>query len=322
MCSVAPNGLEPLSLDFRSDPVFAIVMAAYNRAHTIAGSIRSVLRQTHPHWMLLIVDDASTDATVEVVRRFAGDRRIQLIQLRENRGPLYARNRAWDALTQQVEWVTQLDSDDCFLPEALEQMWTKIRSVPDARFFRFASVWENGTVMGPPIDDGFRGTYRERLLGEAPAGEWVNVLHRSIIDEGWRYDERLRRGESVALWHRLARHERIYYCTDVVRKMSRATGSITRPRVKDREYYAALKDVYEVFLEQHGADLRRFSRRAYALRLKKFATVVARAGHTREALKMWGSAVRAYPFLRSHFKTLRKLLDAARSNRRLSETTG
>lgn len=95
-------GLESLSADSRLNPVFAIVMAAYNRAHTIAGSIQSVLNQSYPHWMLLIVDDASTDATVEIVRHYASDRRIQLIQLQENRGPLFARNRAWDAISHEV----------------------------------------------------------------------------------------------------------------------------------------------------------------------------------------------------------------------------
>ena len=126
-------------------------------------------------------------------------------------------------------------------------MWTKIRSVPDTRFFRFASVWEDGTAMGPLIEDGLRPTYRELLLGEKPRGEWVNVLHKSIIDEEWRYDERLRRSESTALWYRLAKNESIFYCSDVVRKMSQATGSITRPMLKDREFFALFKDVYDVF---------------------------------------------------------------------------
>lgn len=92
-------------------------MAAYNAAPYIAASIESVLNQTYPHFELLIVDDGSTDNTVDIVQSFT-DPRIRLIGNGENKGLPYTRNVALKEA--RGEFLAVLDSDDIALPSRLE----------------------------------------------------------------------------------------------------------------------------------------------------------------------------------------------------------
>ena len=69
-------------------------MPVYNAEAFVAEAIESVLAQTYPHWELIIVDDGSTDASPEVLKRYA-DPRILMIR-QENKGEGGARNTGLD----------------------------------------------------------------------------------------------------------------------------------------------------------------------------------------------------------------------------------
>lgn len=94
-----------------------VFMAAYNAAPYIADSIESVLQQSYPHFELLIVDDGSTDNTLEIIRSF-DDPRIRLIENGENKGLPFTRNVA---LTEaKGEFIAVLDADDIAFPDRLK----------------------------------------------------------------------------------------------------------------------------------------------------------------------------------------------------------
>ncbi|PRD46219.1 glycosyltransferase family 2 protein [Sphingobacterium haloxyli] len=94
-----------------------VFMAAYNAAPYIATSIESVLRQSYPHFELLIVDDGSTDNTTQIVRSY-DDPRIRLIENGENKGLPFTRNVALSEA--KGEFMAVLDSDDIAFPNRLE----------------------------------------------------------------------------------------------------------------------------------------------------------------------------------------------------------
>ena len=99
--------------------VVSIIMPTYNCAAFIAESVQTVLNQTYPHWELLIVDDASTDNTAEVLAPFLQDKRIRYECLEKNSGAAVARSRALELATG--DFVAFLDSDDLWHPEKLEK---------------------------------------------------------------------------------------------------------------------------------------------------------------------------------------------------------
>jgi glycosyltransferase involved in cell wall biosynthesis len=92
-------------------PSVSVVIPTYNRAHSIARAIDSVLAQTFPNIELIVVDDGSHDETAAVLARY-GDR-ICLIR-QENRGVSSARNRGIRAA--HGNWIAFLDSDDEWRP--------------------------------------------------------------------------------------------------------------------------------------------------------------------------------------------------------------
>lgn len=102
-----------------NNPLVSIVMPAYNSAHFISESIRSVQEQTFENWELLVIDDASQDGTIEIVKALLEkDERIRLHPLPTNQGAGFARNIGIKA--SEGNYICFLDADDLWKPEKLE----------------------------------------------------------------------------------------------------------------------------------------------------------------------------------------------------------
>ncbi len=100
-------------------PLVSVVMANYNGARYLCDFIDGVLRQTCHDLELIIVDDASTDGSVALVKRYAGDDpRVKLIETGRNAGPAAARNLALAAA--RGTWIAIADSDDIMHSARLE----------------------------------------------------------------------------------------------------------------------------------------------------------------------------------------------------------
>jgi glycosyltransferase involved in cell wall biosynthesis len=95
----------------------SVVIPAFNSANVIRSAIESALRQTHPPLEVIVVDDASSDSTVEIATSYP-DERVRVERAPANLGGAAARNRGIDAA--RGEFVALLDSDDLWLPRKLE----------------------------------------------------------------------------------------------------------------------------------------------------------------------------------------------------------
>jgi glycosyltransferase involved in cell wall biosynthesis len=107
-------------------PLVSIIMPTYNRAAIISEAIQSVVEQTYPHWELWVCDDASTDATAEVVAQFE-DPRIHYLRL-EKQGAAAARNRGLELA--RGEYIAYLDSDNLWRAGFLTRMVWALLSQP------------------------------------------------------------------------------------------------------------------------------------------------------------------------------------------------
>ena len=101
-----------------TEPTVSVIIPTYNRAHLITRAIRSVLDQTYRDFELIVVDDGSTDNTVEIVNGF-NDPRIKYIRHDKNRGAAAARNTGIKAA--RGSYIAFQDSDDEWLPDKLEK---------------------------------------------------------------------------------------------------------------------------------------------------------------------------------------------------------
>jgi glycosyltransferase involved in cell wall biosynthesis len=99
-------------------PLVSVLVPAYNEALFIGPTIESVLCQTYANYELIVVDNASTDSTRDVVRRFR-DRRVRLVGEVEHVGPGRNFNRA--LALAQGEFIKLLPADDIIYPSCLEK---------------------------------------------------------------------------------------------------------------------------------------------------------------------------------------------------------
>jgi glycosyltransferase involved in cell wall biosynthesis len=99
-------------------PCVSVVIPVFNQESLIAGCVRSVQSQTLREVEIIVVDDASTDATATIVAAMAAeDPRIRLFRCNRNNGPGVARNRGIEA--SAGTWVALLDADDVYHPDRL-----------------------------------------------------------------------------------------------------------------------------------------------------------------------------------------------------------
>jgi glycosyltransferase involved in cell wall biosynthesis len=108
-------------------PDISVIIPAYNAEKYLAEAIESALNQTRPAKEIIVVDDASTDRTVEIARSF-GDR-VTVLQNAVNSGPGYSRNAGVAASTG--EYLAFLDADDKWWPEHLSVLADILDSFPN-----------------------------------------------------------------------------------------------------------------------------------------------------------------------------------------------
>jgi glycosyltransferase involved in cell wall biosynthesis len=112
-------------------PFFSIVIPTYNRAGFLENTVKSVLRQTYPHFEVIVVDDGSSDNTAEVVQGIK-DERLQYCR-KENGERGAARN--FGMAKAKGEYVTFLDSDDVLYEKYLKNAHESISQYNFPRFF-------------------------------------------------------------------------------------------------------------------------------------------------------------------------------------------
>jgi len=98
----------------RKSPQFSVIIPAYNSAETLPGAIESVLDQTWPAHEIIVVDDGSTDNSLQVANDFTS--KVRVIH-QPNAGVSAARNRGADSATG--DWLAFLDADDWYYPDRL-----------------------------------------------------------------------------------------------------------------------------------------------------------------------------------------------------------
>lgn len=142
-------------------------MACYNAERFIVASIESVMAQTFDDWELIIVDDASTDATVDLIaycqRR---DHRIRLVAQDTNRGPAPARNVALDRA--RGELIAFIDSDDIWYPEKTAKQMAVMNyhqaDIAYTAYRRRRDGMQEGTLVTVPERVTYRTMLRRNLI--------------------------------------------------------------------------------------------------------------------------------------------------------------
>ena len=238
---------------------FSIITPTYNREHTLERLIESVLNQSYQEFELIIIDDGSTDKSRDVVQKYLENPKIRYIELAKNSGVNRARNIGFDAISEETEWVTLLDSDDTFLPEALALMKKVIEEHAEQEYFRFSEVNSEGKRLGYVEEDNFVADYRSTVLEEAYGG-WTVTLSRNIVEGGFRFEESVNGFESLS-WFELSKTTPCLYSLEVVKLYLTDTESLTRPSKRDKAFYENQKEGNRLIYERFASDMKCFGAR-------------------------------------------------------------
>lgn len=186
------------------DTGFSVIVPLYNKVGEVTATLGSVLSQTLAPREVIVIDNGSTDGSVEAVQAIA-DARVRLLH-EALRGPGPARNRG--IAEASGEWIAFIDADDLWAPNHLEVLDALIARHPDCPLVGSGFRWATLPVSPPPADpaavaapsreiDFFAGKNCDRIWTSA-----VAARRGAVIAAGGFAD--FPAGEDTDLWIHLA----------------------------------------------------------------------------------------------------------------------
>lgn len=209
-----------------------IITPCWNSSKYIKKSIKSVQSQTYTNWELIIVDDCSTDNTVEIVNSIANsDPRIKILIQKENGGAAKARTKALFAGTGR--YIAYLDADDIWKSDKLEKQinFMKINNYAFS-CTSYEVISDDGTKLNkyvhmlPEVD--YVGFLTNNLL--QTVGIMVDV---SIVDKKYLVMPDLRRRQDAATWLQILKAGyKCYGLDEVLAEYRRTDNSLSSNKFK------------------------------------------------------------------------------------------
>ncbi len=193
-------------MDFVS-PKVSVVIPTYNRADVIRRSMHSVLCQTYKNIEVIVVDDASTDDTSEVVASFQDPRVIFLRQF-ERKGAAVARNIGIQAASG--EFIAFQDSDDEWLCEKLERQMSAMQHAAETVGVVYSGFLRFENKFAKYLPSGSRAEIGGRILAALLRGNFVTtqavLIRKGCLENVGMFDEQFPRLQDWELFIRLAVH--------------------------------------------------------------------------------------------------------------------
>lgn len=264
-------------------PRVSVILPTYNREATLGAAIQSVLDQSFRSFELIIVDDASSDATEQLVGSI-DDARISYLRHQNNSGGSAARNSGLKAA--KGELLAFQDSDDRWLPEKLERQVAQLDANPE-----IGLVWcpytrsepNGGSTLHPARSMQCpRGEAHSALLEKNFIGTPTIVARRACYERCGGFDEALPRFQDWDWVVRVAEQFSIDHIDEPLVEAGWAENNITDG------HSAALVTAERILLEKHRSALSKVGPALLAHRLWHYAHVCLMAGEAqagREALK-------------------------------------
>jgi len=196
--------------------MISVVMPLYNKQSYVENSIQSVLQQTYRNFELLVIDDGSTDTSVEIVLR-QKDERIRLIQ-KKNGGEASARN--FGILNATFDYICFIDADDLWSVNYLEYMVIEINRFSYLDFGIITSNYNillaNGKLKKAfskfqpnksfIVDDYFHSSKILPLVTSNTA-----FIPKKVFNHLGYFNEELSIGTDLEMWYRIAKNYKIIF---------------------------------------------------------------------------------------------------------------
>ena len=191
-------------------PLCSVVMPLFNKEQEVSSTILSVLNQTFKDFELLVINDGSTDCSVQVVKGFT-DARLSIIN-QENSGVSAARNEG--IRLSKTELIVFIDADDLWEPDFLATIMALRNDFPQAQWFatgyeiRHPETGRSFSKLGGASKDFYRGILKNyfdvAICSDPPVCSSATAVSRNALYEIGCFPVGVGSGEDLLTWARLA----------------------------------------------------------------------------------------------------------------------
>jgi len=236
----------------------SIVMSVYNSAKFLKKSILSVLNQTYKEFELIIINDGSTDSSVDIIKQFK-DERIKLYENSQNKGLIYSLNKGISLSTGT--YIARFDADDICSPDRILEQVNYLENNRDisivgsnATLFLDTLPFIRKKVKVLKTSEEIKSEllFRNKLLFHPSI-----MLRKSIFQEStdYRYNPDHQMCEDFGLWQLLSTKYAMNVIQKPLLKYRISKTSITsNSRKKDALFTVSMKKVYSQGLKLFGID--------------------------------------------------------------------
>ncbi len=192
---------------------FSIIIPLYNKEQFIENTLKSVLQQTYQNFEIIIVNDGSTDRSIELLQKYT-DKRIQIIH-KQNQGVSVARNNG--IKLAKAQFICFLDADDYWYPHFLETFNMLIEKYKNQYVFSaafevetkwntFKSMYSIDPTQNDLVVDFFEASKKECVLWTSCA-----VFDKSVFEKVGNFDKTIKIAQDTDLWIRIGLHYPIVF---------------------------------------------------------------------------------------------------------------
>ncbi len=268
-----------------------VIIPTYNRAKVLPRAIKSIQEQTFKDWLLIIVDDKSTDNTSAVLHQAAlADKRISYHILDKNKGANSARNKGVEL--SKTELIAFLDSDDEMASTALEKLAAKLASSSNIGFcYAGADIrFENKRIaLVHPKVKGQLEKYLFKHLTGLGASFSGSLTRKEVCRHIGGFSEILRSQQDLDFMLRVAR----YYAIDYIEDLYCITHTDSNNRISDNRLAKMQGEIELVRLHKDRAKEIGVYHTIIRKLARKYAIYV---GDLKAAYKCIGKSIACRPF--------------------------
>ncbi len=185
----------------------SVLMPAFNAERFLAEAVDSVLAQTHEDLELVVIDDGSKDATLDILHARAKlDPRLRVFRNAENLGIVKTRNRAFAEADPKSAFFAIMDSDDVCMPDRLARQLDFLNAHDDHALVggNLILIDEAGAEIGRRTYPSSHQAILDVITRFNPVAQPSATLRRAAIEAVGTYDERYPRCQDYDLWMRIA----------------------------------------------------------------------------------------------------------------------
>ena len=277
-------------------PKVSICIPTYNRKDYLRQTLDSIFAQTYKDYEVIVVDDGSTDGTKDMLDHFGYKLHYHW---QANAGAAAARN----ALIRLAkgEFIAFIDSDDLFLPNAVERLLRAIenKSGNVIAYSPYLRIDKNGKIIGKSRPEFHSDCITAQLFQHVFVHTLGSMFLKKFLEDAGGFDESLLVAEDYDLWLRLSLKHRFVGLPEPTAKRRRHSGNISSCSYKG---YSTILRVLERFYYEKGgrgivpkrSAMRRLSRAAY-----RAGCCAVNEGLTQQGSQLLRQSFRQHPNIKS-----------------------